>query len=72
MDSKDFSSLSLTQFKRFAAKTHLSEKLLLQTVEETVQAFSEAWKTFKDLPIKKDVHDSILKHLKTIPFWNKI
>ncbi len=70
VDNKDFSSLTLDQFKRFAAKALLPEHLILNTVEETVQSFSEAWKTAKDLPLKGDVHNAILKHLKSVPLWN--
>ena len=70
VDSKDFESLTMDQFKRFAAKAFLSEKLVLNTVQETVQAFSEAWKKVNELPLNKEVHNAILKHLKTIPLWN--
>jgi len=52
VDNKDFESLTLDQLKKFTAKALLSEKLVLDTVKETVQAFSEAWKTVKDLPVK--------------------
>ncbi len=69
VDNKDFESLTLDQFKRFSSKALLSEKLVLDTVQETVQSFSEAWKTVKDLPIKEDVYNAIVKHLKTIPLW---
>jgi serine/threonine-protein kinase HipA len=69
VDSKDFNSLTSNQFKRFAAKAQIPEHLVLYTVEETVQAFSEAWKTIKDLPLKEDVRKAILNHLKKIPIW---
>jgi len=71
VDSKEFSSLTLDQFKRFASKTQLPEKLVLNTVQETVQAFSEAWKTIKDLPLEEEVRKAILTHLDTIPLWKK-
>lgn len=70
VDNKDFTSLTFDQFKRFAAKAHLSEKLVLHTVKETVETFSESWKTVKDLPVHKDVQAAILKHLSTLPIWN--
>lgn len=70
VDSKDFSSLTLDQFKRFSTKAKINEHLVVNTVQETVEAFAAAWKTVKDLPIKKDVYDAILKHLKKIPLWN--
>ncbi len=70
VDNKDFKSLTLDQFKRFAAKTLLPENLVLDTVKETVQSFSEAWKTAEDLPLNKEVRNAILKHLQTIPLWD--
>src|SRR3989344_2778946 len=69
VDTKDFGSLTLDQFKRFAAKAQLPEKLVLATVEETVEAFHKAWKTVKDLPLQEEVRSAILKHLKTVPLW---
>jgi serine/threonine-protein kinase HipA len=72
IDSKEFSSLTLKQFKRFALKAHLSEKLVLDTVQETVQLFSDAWKKVKDLPLRKDVHEAISKHLREVPLWHSI
>ncbi|MCX6990500.1 MAG: type II toxin-antitoxin system HipA family toxin [Chlamydiae bacterium] len=69
VDNKEFSSLTLDEFKRFASKVDLSEKLVVDTVQETVQKFSEAWKTVKDLPLEKELKSAIEKHLKTIPLW---
>ena len=70
VDNKEFSSLNLSEFKRFAAKVELSEKLVVETVQETVQLFSEIWKTAKDLPLEKELRSAIEKHLKTIPLWS--
>ncbi len=70
VDNKDFKSLTLDQFKRFSAKAKLSEKLILDTVQETVQSFSEIWKTAEELPLSNEVYNSIVKHLKTVPLWN--
>lgn len=70
VDNRNFSSLTIDQFKRFATKTQLNEHLVIDTVQETVESFSKAWKMVKELPIKKDVHSAISKHLKTIPLWN--
>lgn len=70
VDSKDFRSLTLDQFKRFAAKAGLPDHLVLHTVQETVQSFSEAWETVKDLPLREDVRSAIMQHLKTIPLWS--
>lgn len=69
LDSKDFESLTLAQFKRFAGKAQLPEKLVLDTVQETVDAFAKAWKTVQDLPLKEDIQKAISRHLKNIPLW---
>jgi serine/threonine-protein kinase HipA len=70
MHSRDFESLTLNQFKRFCAKAQLPERLVLDTVGETIQIFSEIWKTVKDLPLKAELREAITNHLKIIPFWN--
>ncbi len=67
--NKDFQALTLDQFKRFAAKANLSEKLVLETVQETVQSFAENWRAAQDLPLSKEVREAISNHLKTLPFW---
>lgn len=69
VDSKDFGSLTLGQFERFARRAQLPKGLVLNTVQETVQAFAESWKTVKDFPLKEEFRDAITKHLKTIPLW---
>jgi serine/threonine-protein kinase HipA len=71
VDNKDFESLTIDQFKRFAAKTLLPEHLVLDTVKETVQSFSEAWKTVGDFPLNKEARNAISKHLQTVPLWNR-
>ena len=71
VDNKEFSSLTLDEFKRFASKVDLSEKLVVDTVQETVQIFSEVWKTVKDLPLEKELKSAIERHLKTIPLWTR-
>ena len=72
MHSKDFGSLTLDQVKRFCGKAQLPEKLILDTLQETVQMFSESWKTVKDLPLRAELHEAITNHLKTIPIWNSM
>ncbi|HEY4255034.1 MAG TPA: type II toxin-antitoxin system HipA family toxin [Chlamydiales bacterium] len=71
VDSKEFGSLTLDQFKRFSTKAQLPEKLVLHTVQETVQAFSENWKRVKDLPLTEEVRSAITKHLDTVPLWKE-
>lgn len=69
VDSKDFSSLTIEQFNRFLAKAKLERRLVLDTVQETVESFSEAWKKNADLPLREDLKKAIDQHLKTIPFY---
>jgi serine/threonine-protein kinase HipA len=69
VDSKEFRSLSLEQLKRFAAKSHLPEKLVVDTAVETVNRFEQALKSVDSLPIDEKLFDVISKHLKTIPLW---
>lgn len=70
LDSKAFSSLTRDQFARFARKAGLPEKLTLDTVEETLLAFDEAWRS-PDIPELSDkTRETIQRHLKTIPLWN--
>jgi serine/threonine-protein kinase HipA len=72
VDSKDFRSLNLDQFQRFADKGHFPEKLIMNTVKETVQAFSEAWRTIDNLPLENRLKELIISHLKTIPLWTQL
>lgn len=69
VDSKDFSSLTQEQFRRFAGKAKLPGKLVLYAVEETVQAFAEVWRDVGELGLANDVRQAIEGHLKTLPLW---
>ncbi len=71
VDSKEFTSLNLNQFERFAIKANLPTQLILDTVQETVQAFAESWKTIRDYPLNSEFRNMIASHLKTIPIWTK-
>jgi serine/threonine-protein kinase HipA len=70
VDNREFGSLTMAQFKRFASKANLPEALVLDTVQETVQAFAESWKTVKDLPLQDEVRKALLTHLKRVPIWH--
>jgi serine/threonine-protein kinase HipA len=70
MDSKEFSSLTLDQFRRFAEKARLPEKLTLDTVQETVSRFSQAWRESGTLDIPATVRQAIDRHLPTLPLWS--
>ena len=69
VDSKAFSSLNQDQFRRFAAKARLPEKLILDAARETVDRFSEVWNAVDNLPLNDEVRHAIDEHLKTIPLW---
>ncbi|MEI8365934.1 MAG: type II toxin-antitoxin system HipA family toxin [Parachlamydiaceae bacterium] len=69
-DSKAFSSLSEDQLRRFAAKSHLPEKIVLETARETVVAFAKLWRSINDFPLDKKIIEVINAHLKTIPLFH--
>lgn len=69
VDAKEFNALEIDKFRRFAAKARLPGKLVLDTVKETLDHFSQAWIASDDLPIDRTVRAAIGKHLKTIPLW---
>jgi serine/threonine-protein kinase HipA len=71
VDSKAFSSLTYEQFKRFAAKTRLPETIVLETVQETVQSFTNIWQSIGDFPLNHEIIDVINKHLETIPLFKR-
>ncbi|MBV9992558.1 MAG: type II toxin-antitoxin system HipA family toxin [Alphaproteobacteria bacterium] len=67
-DSKEFASLTIDEFVRFAAKAGLPEKLTLDTARETVSRFREAWRKRGDL-VPPPVEKAIAAHLKALPLW---
>ncbi len=53
---------------REAREAKLPRKLVLDTARETVALFMERWETEKaNLPMHKDVAETIGKHLETLP-----
>lgn len=72
LDSKAFDAVTLAQFKRFAIKTQLPENLVLQTVQQTIQSFADAWHSMTDLPIEGSLKQAIEAHLTTLPLWKSI
>ena len=69
VDTKKFNALKIDKFSHFAAKARLPEKLVLDTVQETLDNFAQTWIASDDLPINRTVRAAIAKHLKTIPLW---
>ena len=71
VDSKDFASVTVEQFERFAMKARLPTKLTLDTVRETVVRFADAWN--KSIPaIPERVRQPIQEHLPKIPLWFEV
>ena len=69
VDSKAFESLTTDQFARFAAKAKLPEKLVLDTLRESVESFAEVWHTPQERPLSADIRKAIDDHLRTLPIW---
>lgn len=72
VNSKAFSALTYAQFRNFAAKAHLPESLVLETVYETVRKFSEVWKSSLSFPyLDEKLIQTIDNHLSSIPIWTE-
>jgi len=71
-DSKAFSSLSLDQVERFAARAGLPQKSVMDTAKETVVAFADAWRDFDEKTLDGKMRRAINAHLTTIPLWKKM
>lgn len=69
VDSKEFNTLTKSQFQRFAAKAGLPEMIIWDTAQETVQAFSEQWRLIDEYQLNPDIKKAIDLHLKKIPLW---
>lgn len=66
--TKDFSEITEDEFLHLAAKAALPEKLVLDTVRETVNLFHEKWQSEKgNLPMTAKVREAIEKHIETVP-----
>lgn len=71
-DSKEFASVTVEQFERFAAKARLPSRLTLTTVRETVARFADAWNTFESSSMPERVRQAIQAHLPTVPLWSEL
>jgi serine/threonine-protein kinase HipA len=71
VDSKKFDSVTIEQFERLAAKAGLPEKITLDTVTETVEAFRSVWRDFDIKALDSKTRRVIDKHLKTVPLWRE-
>jgi serine/threonine-protein kinase HipA len=71
VDSKEFGSLTIDQFRRFAAKARLPTKLTLDTVHDTVARFATVWQDSAALTIDDAVRAAIVRHLAGLPLWSE-
>ncbi|RRH72079.1 type II toxin-antitoxin system HipA family toxin [Falsigemmobacter faecalis] len=66
--SKDFADYTVDELEHLAAKASLPRRLVLDAAQETVELFFQAWRSTKaDLPMSKDVAETIDAHLETLP-----
>jgi len=70
--TKYFDAFSMDELSHMAAKARLPEKLVLDTADETVAHFQDAWRKEKNnLALTSDMIKAINEHLKTIPIADK-
>lgn len=68
--TKKMSEFSIDELAHLAAKARLSEKLVLDTVRETVGRFRDVWPSEKaNLPLSKKVVDAVDAHAPTVPIY---
>lgn len=66
--TKRFSEFSKDELSHLAAKARISEKLVLDTAQETVDLFQDHWCAEKaNLPLAENVINAIESHLETLP-----
>jgi serine/threonine-protein kinase HipA len=66
--TKRFDGFSEDELKHLSARASLPEQLVLDTARETVELFHQYWQSEKtNLPLYKEIVQSIDGHLKTIP-----
>ena len=70
VDSKEYRSITLEQFERFATKARLPSKLTLDTVLETVGRFEHAWNA-ESKSVDDHTRAAIERHLQALPLWNE-
>ncbi len=71
--TKRFDGFSEDELKHLSARAFLPERLVLDTARETVDLFHQNWQSEKaNLPLSKEIVQSIESHLKTIPIASGI
>ena len=71
VDSKEFASVTVEQFERFANKARLPIKLTLDTVHETVIRFADVLKQARPRENPEGVRQAIQRHLRKVPLWSE-
>lgn len=72
LKSKAFETLTIDQFKRFAAKSMIPEELVLETLKVTVERFNEIWGKLNPAILDEKIYKTISEHLKKLPFYSEI
>jgi len=71
--TKTMSALSIDELKHLAAKAQVSEKLVLDTAQETIERFIEIWQAEKaHLPMMKNVIEAVDFHAPTITLYKEV
>lgn len=68
MDGKAFTGVSMEQFRRFASKVGLPQKMVVDMVQEAVSRFDELWPHAGHFGVSGDIWKAIDTHLQTLPF----
>lgn len=71
VDSKEYRSVTVGQFERFAAKARLPAKLTLDAMVETVARFKKAWEKSAQITMNDRTREAIAQHLKALPLWTE-
>ncbi len=63
-DTKDMQAIELAHFRKLAAKAHVPEHIVLQTVRDTVEATHTAWADIRQhIDLSKEIVTLIQKHM---------
>jgi len=63
---KNFTAISRVSFSKLAAKASLPEKLILDTVTETLDCFHQQWKAVNNFGLQANIKQVIDKHLNSL------
>jgi serine/threonine-protein kinase HipA len=72
LGSKEFSSLSTDQLKRWAGRSGFPESLVLDVAEDTARRLALVWPMLRDYTLPGSAVDVLEKHIASIPLWRSI